>query len=193
MNLTIFMSHNQSYRSAIEVAYEKAKKNGEVDEITRLECEQVLSEPEPDYIYHEVDLTPRLQPDGCIYFRTLSGRDTCEQIKIDIRKRAAQNFADQMDDTWKDIKKTAVDIEPELLNELSFSIDKKGTIKPVSTSRPLDAKAEKLLFELLNNHSEFKKAAKEYVWLLAGLVGLTIDGLSAPYARHFVGAELQEG
>lgn len=26
MNLTIFMSHNQSYRSAIEVAYEKAKK-----------------------------------------------------------------------------------------------------------------------------------------------------------------------
>jgi hypothetical protein len=115
----------------------------------------------------------------------LSGRDTCEQIKIDARKRAAQNVANQMDETWKDIKKTAVDVEPELLNELSFSVDEKGTIKPVSISHPLDAKTEKLLFELLNNHSEFKKVAKEYVWLLAGLVGLTLDGLSAPYARHF--------
>jgi len=63
----------------------------------------------------------------------------------------------------------------------------------MSNSHPLDEKAEKKLFELLNNHSEFKKAAKEYVWLLAGLVGRTIDGLSAPYARHFVGSCLQEG
>lgn len=123
----------------------------------------------------------------------LSGRDTYEQLKIDARKRAAENFANQMDDTWKEIKKTAVDVEPELLNELSFSVDEKGSIKPVSISRPLDAKTEKLLFELLNNHSEFKKAAKEYVWVLAGLVGLTIEGLSAPYARHFVGSSLQEG
>lgn len=188
MNLTFFMDENHSYRRAIEVAYEKAKKNGGVDEITRLECELVLSQPEPDYIYHEVDLTPRLQEDGCTYYPTLSARDTYEQLKIDGRKRAAQSLADKMDDTWKDVKKTAVDVEPGLLDELSFSIDEKGTIKPVSNSRPLDEKTEKLLFELLNNHSEFKKAAKEYVWLLAGLVGLTIEGLSAPYARHFVGS-----
>lgn len=185
MNLTFFMDANHSYRRAIEVAYEKAKKNGGIDEVTARECEWIISQPEPDYVYHEVDLSPRLQPDGCTYYRMLSGRDTCEQIKIDARKRAAQNVANQMDETWKDIKKTAVDVEPELLNELSFSVDEKGTIKPVSISHPLDAKTEKLLFELLNNHSEFKKVAKEYVWLLAGLVGLTLDGLSAPYARHF--------
>lgn len=193
MNLTIFMDKDHSYRRAIEVAYEKAKKNGGVDEITKIECERILSEPEPDYVYHEVDLTPRLQPDGCIYFRTLGERDSCEQAKIDARKRAAETFANQLDDTWEEIKKAAVDVEPELLNELSFSVDEKGTIKPVSISRPLDEKTEMLLFELLNNHSEFKKAAKEYVWLLAGLVGVTLEGLSAPYARHFVGAGLQEG
>ena len=197
MNLDFVIDQNHSYRRAIEIAYEKAKRNGGVDEITAQECEWVLSgpEPAPDYVYHEVKLdnTLRLHEDGCVSYRVLSPWESYEQEKLNARRRAAECVADQMDNIWEDLKKTTVGVEPELLSERSFSIDEEGTIRPMSNSHPLDEKAEKKLFELLNNHSEFKKAAKEYVWLLAGLVGRTIDGLSAPYARHFVGSCLQEG
>jgi hypothetical protein len=195
MNLDFIVDQNHSYRRAIEIAYEKAKRDGGVDEATARECEFVISQQEPDYVYHEIklDKTGRLHEDGCVSYRVLNPSDAYEHAKLNARRRAAECFADQMDDLWKDFKKTTVGVEPELSSELRFSIDEKGTIRPISTSRPLDAKAEKQLFEVLNNHSEFKVAAKEYVWLLAGLVGRTIEGLSAPYARHFVGSSSQEG
>jgi hypothetical protein len=170
---------------------------GGVDEITARECEWVLGAPEPapDYVYHEVNLdnAMRLHEDGCVSYRVLSPWESYEQEKLNARRRAAEGFADEIDNLWKVVQGTTVGVEPELLNDLSFSIDEKGTIRPMSASRPLDAETEKLLFERLNNHSEFKEAAKEYVWLLAGLMGRTIDGLSAPYARHFVGSGSQEG
>lgn len=195
MNLDLIIDQNHSYRRAIEIAYEKAKNNGGVDEVTRQECERVLSEPEPDYIYHEIDLesTFRLHEDGCVSFRTLSDRDTYEHAKLNGRRRAAECIATRMDNLWTDVKKATVGVEPELLNALSFSIDEKGTLTPMSISRPLDAKTEQQLFEVLNNHPEFKKAAKDYVWMLAGLMGHTIEGLSGQYARHFTGACLPEG
>lgn len=195
MNLDFIVDQNHSYRRAIEIAYEKAKRDGGVDEATARECEFVISQQEPDYVYHEIKLdnTGRLHEDGCVSYRVLNPSDAYEHAKLNARRRAAECFADQLDDLWKDLKKTTVGVEPELSSELSFSIDEGGIIRPISTSRPLDAKAEKQLFEVLNNHSGFKAAAKEYVWLLAGLVGRTIEGLSAPYARHFVGSSSQEG
>src|SRR5690606_10629412 len=126
--------------------------------------------------------------DGCVSFRTLNSRDFYEQVKLTARKRAAECLADQMDDICQSLKTTAVGIRPDLLSELSFSIDEKGTIKPVCVSGLLGMDDEKQLFELLNNHSEFKSVAKEYVWILAGLVGHTIDGLSAKCARYFTGS-----
>jgi hypothetical protein len=195
MNLDFIVDQNHSYRRAIEIAYEKAKRNGGVDEATARECEFVISQPEPDYVYHEIKLdnTGRLHEDGCVSYRILNPSDAYEHAKLNARRRAAERFADQMDDLWKDFKKTTVGVEPELLSELSFSIDEESTIRPMSTSRPLDPKVEKKLVELLNKHSELKEAAKQYVWLLAGLLGRTIEGLSAPYARHFVGSCSQEG
>ena len=194
MNLDFVIDQNHSYRRAIEVAYEKAKRNGGVDEATARECEFVISQPEPDYVYHERKLDDTLYDGVCVcYEAILSPWESYEQEKLNARRRAAECVADQMDNIWEDLKKTTVGVEPELLSERSFSIDEEGTIRPMSNSHPLDEKAEKKLFELLNNHSEFKKAAKEYVWLLAGLAGRAIDGLSAPYARHFVGSCLQEG
>ncbi|WP_426141022.1 hypothetical protein [Pseudomonas sp. DWP3-1-2] len=194
MNLDFIVDQNHSYRRAIEIAYEKAKRNGGVDEVTARECEFVLSQPEPDYVYHEREFDNALYEGGCVcYEAILSPRDSYEHAKLNARRRAAECVANQMDTIWQDVKKTTVGVEPELLNELSFSVDEKNTIRPISISRPLDAKTEKLLFELLNDNSEFKKAAGEYVWMLAGLVERTIEGLSAPYARHFVGSCLQEG
>lgn len=195
MNLDIIIDQNHSYKRAIEIAYEKAKMKGGVDEATAQECERILSEPEPDYVYHEINLdqTLRLHEDGCISFRTLSERDAYEHLKIEARRRAAACVADQLDSLWEDAKKTAVDVEPELLKELKLSIDEKGAIRPTSRSPLLDGMAEKQLFEMLNNNSELKKAAEDYIWMLAGLAGKTIEGLSAPYARHFAGARLEEG
>lgn len=197
MNLTYIVDPNHSYRRAIEIAYEKAKREGGVDERTARECEWVLSAPEPgpDYVYHEVklDKAPRLLEDGCVSYRELSPWESYEQAKLNGRRQAAERIASQIDTLWQDVKKTTVGIDPELLNELSFSIDEKGTIRPVSMSRPMDSKTEKLLFEVLNESSAFKKAAEDYVWLLAGLVGRTIEGLSADYARHFAGSSSSEG
>lgn len=194
MNLDIIIDQNHSYKRAIEIAYEKAKQNGGVDEVTERECEFVLSQPEPDYVYHERKFDDTLYEGGCVsYMAILSPRDAYEYLKLDARRRAAEFVANQMDVIWQDVKKTAVGVEPELLNELSFSVDEEGTIKPISISRPLDKNTEKLLFELLNDHSDFKKAAKEYVWMLAGVVGHTIEGLSANYARYFTGSSVREG
>ncbi|MCI8209619.1 hypothetical protein AUC61_08730 [Pseudomonas sp. S25] len=195
MNLTFIIDQNHSYRRAIEIAYEKAKSNGGVDEITARECEFVLSQPEPDYVYDEVRFANTLRlHEGCVCpCAALNPWDAYEHSKIDARRRAVECVATQMDSIWLDVKKTAVGVDPELLNELSFSIDETGTIRPVSILRPIDAKAEKQLFELLNEHSEFKKAAEDYVWMLAGLVGRTIEGLSGDYARHFTHSCLREG
>ncbi len=70
MNLDFIIDQNHSYRRAIEIAYEKAKRNGGVDEATARECEFVISQPEPDYVYHEIrlDNTMRLHEDGCVSF-----------------------------------------------------------------------------------------------------------------------------
>jgi len=195
MNLDFIVDQNHSYRRAIEIAYAKAKENGGVDEATARECEFVISQAEPDYVYHEVklDKTGRLHDDGCVSYRILNPNDAYEHAKLNARRRAAECFADDMDNIWRDVKNTTVGVDPGLLSELSFTIDEESTIRPMSTSRPLDPEVEKKLFELLNNHSQLKEAAKEYVWLLAGLVGRTIDGLSAPYARHFVGSRSLEG
>lgn len=195
MNLTFIVDQDHSYKQAIKIAYEKAKQNGGVDEITARECEFVISQPEPDYVYDEVEFANTLRlHEGCVCPEAaLSPRDAYEHSKIDARRRAAECVANQMDTIWADVKKTAVGVDPELLNELRFSIDETGTIKPVSLLRPLDAKAEKQLFELLSEHSEFKRAAEDYVWMLGGLVGRTIEGLSGNYARHFAHSCLREG
>ncbi|WP_122666103.1 hypothetical protein [Pseudomonas viridiflava] len=195
MNLTFIVDQNHSYRRAIEIAYEKAKSEGGVDEITARECEFVLSQPEPDYVYDEArfDNTLHLYEGYICPEAALSPRDAYEHSKIDARRCAAECVANQMDNIWEGLKKTIVGIESEISNELTFLIDEKGTIRPICISPPLDAATEKQLFELLNNHSEFKTAAEDYVWMLAGLVGRTAEGLSGSYARHFAHSCLREG
>lgn len=195
MNLDFIVDQNHSYKRAIEIAYEKAKREGGVDEITAQECEFVISQSEPDYVYDEVRFANTLRlHEGCVCPEAaLSPRDAYEHSKIDARRRAAECVASQMDSIWGDFKKKAIGVEPEILNELSFSVDEKGTIRPISISRPLDAKTEKQLFDVLNDHLEFKRAAEDYVWRLAGLVGITVEGLSANCARHFIGSWSREG
>jgi hypothetical protein len=191
MNLDLIVDQNHSYRQAVAIAYEKASRKGNVDAATVKECEMVLSEPEPDYVYHEALLDHDLQlyEDGSVSYRTLSPRDFYERVKLNARISAAEVLADQMDNIWQDVKATVVGVETELLSQLKFSVDEKGTIKPSMASGSLGVNDEKRLFDLLNNHSGFKNSAKGYVWVLAGVVGQTIEGLSAKYARHFASSK----
>jgi hypothetical protein len=189
MNLTLIVDQNHSYRQAVKIAYEKAQLNGGVDEQTARECELVLSEPEPDYFYHEesFDSTPRVHEDGSLSFRTLSSRDFYEHIKLTGRRNAAECVARQIDNMWQDLKKEVVEIEPEVLKEISISVDGNGRIGPVSGVRDLDVDVEKRLFDILGKHSELQKAAREYAALVTGLVHCTAGGLSEKYARYFAG------
>jgi hypothetical protein len=188
MNLTLIVDQNHSYRQAVKSAYDKALLSGGVDEQTARECELVLREPEPDYVYHEgdVDNTPRVHEDGCISFRTLSSRDFYEHIKLNARRNAAECAARQMDSMWQDLKKEVVGVEPDRLKDVGFSVDGDGQIKPLSGALGLSAGAEKRIFEVLDTKSELQKVAKEYALLIAGLASCTIDGLSSKYARYFV-------
>jgi len=107
MNLTLIVDQNHSYKQAVKVAYEKAIRDGGVDEVTAQECERVLSEPEPDYVYHEstLDGALRVHEDGCVSFRTLSSRDFYESIKLNSRRVATEQLAVQMDEMWQGLKK----------------------------------------------------------------------------------------
>lgn len=188
MNLTWIVDQNHSYKQAIKIAYEKALQEGLVDEQTAQECEWVLSEPEPDYIYHEVKDKDRSQllEDGCISFRTLSARDLYEHIKLSARRNAAECIAVQMERMWEDLKKEVINMKADRLEEISFSVDEAGEVRPVCNMNDLEVDDEKKLFEILDKRSELKQLAIEYASILAKLVPYTADGLSAEYARYFV-------
>jgi hypothetical protein len=190
MNLTLIVDQNHSYKQAVKIAYEKALREGGVDEVTAQECKSVLSEPEPDYVYHEtrLDSAMRVHEDGCVSFRTLSSRDFFEDIKLNARRVAAEQLAVQMDEMWQDLKKKAVDIQPEYLDKAGILVDEKGAIRPECSGLVSDIESEKRLFEMLDNHSELKKTAKAYALMLSGLVAYTTEGLSAEYARYFAGS-----
>lgn len=187
MNLTLIVDQNHSYKQAVNIAYEKALREGGVDEQTAQECERVLSAPEPDYVYHESkdERIPQLHEDGCVSFRTLSSRDFYEQIKLDARRNAAEGLAAQMERRWQDLKKEAVDADLEWPGDMSFSIDENGSLRPVFGVTKLSVDDERRLFEMLDHQLELKGLAQKYTAVLMGLVSYTADGLSAKYARYF--------
>ncbi|MDD1967422.1 hypothetical protein NPS29_19005 [Pseudomonas putida] len=190
MNLTLIVDQTHSYKQAVKIAYEKAIRDGGVDEVTAQECERVLSEPEPDYVYHEskLDGSLRVHEDGCVSFRTLSSRDFYESIKLNSRRVATEQLAVQMDEMWQDLKEKAVDIQPEYLDKAGFLIDEKGDVRPECSGLVSDPEDEKRLFEMLDNHSELRKTAKAYALMVSGLLAYTTEGLSAKYARYFAGS-----
>jgi hypothetical protein len=187
MNLNLIVDQNHSYKQAIKIAYEKALREGGVDEQTAQECERVLSEPEPDYVYHEAEDEglSQLLEDGCVSFRTLSSRDFYEHIKLNARRNAAEGLAAQMERMWQDLKKESVDTELEWPEDMSFSIDENGRLRPVFSVVKMSVDDVRQLFEMLDRQLELKALANEYTSILMGLVRYTADGLSAKYARYF--------
>ncbi|NBB12463.1 hypothetical protein [Pseudomonas sp. SLFW] len=191
MNLDLIVDSRHSYRQAVEIAFEKAKKNGRVDEQTALECEIILSRPESDYVYHETRFDNTLRPsgDGGVFFRSMSTCEMYEQIRMDWRKKEASIQADDLRAKFEEQKRQLAENHPTLADkDFSFSVDEHGTITPVSGMDTFAPHERNLISEWLNENKEFKEMAKRYIWSLAVLVNRTLEGLNADYARYFQGS-----
>jgi hypothetical protein len=188
MNLTFIVDPNHSYRQAIKIAYEKALREGGVDELTALQCEMVLSEPEPDYVYHEVslDTAPRFTADGGMCFRTLSPCEAYEQIKLDGQRGCAEYLAGAMRELFEEFK-----AELNNLNfnngkkELAFSVDEEGTLRlcPLFDSSGLCA--EGLFASWISRNRQFQSLANQYASVVMSIAGRTLGGKNSEYAKYF--------
>lgn len=188
MNLDLIVDIRHSYRQAVEIAFEKAKKNGSVDEQTALECEIVLSRPESDYVYHETRFDNTLHPseDGGVFFRSMNTCEMYEQIRMDWRKTEANSQADGLHAMFNNLKSQFAVNEPILANkDFSFSVDENGMITAFSGKHELQPQEEDLISRWLNENKVFRCLAKDYIWSLAVLVNKTFEGLNAEYARYF--------
>lgn len=195
MNLNLIVDIRHSYRQAVEIAFENAKKIGDVDEQTRLECEIILSRPESDYVYHETDFDNTLRPsgDGGVFFRSPNMCETYEQMRLDQRKREAALLADSMESHFESLKAQIVAHQPTLLDkDFSFSVDETGTLRAISGKPTLEPHEESLISKWLNENQKIRNMAKEYIWSLAIVVNRTLEGLDADYARYFKPSHIGE-
>jgi len=188
MNLDVVIDIRHSYRQAVEIAFENAKKNGGVDEQTALECEIILSRPESDYVYHETRFDNTLRPsgDGGMFFRSMNTCEMYEQVRMDWRKKEATDQADGIQAMFDSLKVQFAAYEPVLADkDFGFVVDENGTLTAVSGKHKLEPQEESLISKWLNEQSMLTRRAKDYIWSLAVLVNRTVEGLSAEYARHF--------
>lgn len=188
MNLTLLVEQNHSYRQGLEATNDKVSEEvalGSGAEQTQVAVHKV---PAPDVEYHEVKLDGTLRPsgDGGVFFRSLSPWEFCEQVKLDARKRAAELLATDMEGI-RDALKTKLELShPDLAKKsFTFSIDETGLIKPVGLAGELTQHEESILYGLMNEDKTFGDAAREYIWVLAGIVNRTLEGLDAKCARFF--------
>lgn len=188
MNIDLKIDHNLSYRQAVRVAYDKAMKEGGVDEITEQEAQRIFNCPYPDAVYHEDYSVQFSTPsgDGGFFFKSWNSWEIYEQAKIDSRKDCAEWFADEIYVAGQNVSKAAIASGLRLENKLiSFVVDESGLLKAVSPLNQLSPDELGLVSWLANQNEEFKKLAEDYAELVASLVDCTVEGLGAKYARYF--------
>lgn len=188
MNLKSIVDQNYYYSPGLEAANDKIKQEAPLRSIAEQTQAAVFKAGAPDLEYHEVKLDGTLRPsgDGGVFFRSLSPWEFCEQVKLDARSRAAELLATDMEGL-RDALKTKIELSnPELARmSFTFSVDETGLIKPVGLRRELAQQEEKILSNFLNEDKAFSDAAREYIFVLAGVVHRTLEGLDAKYARFF--------
>ena len=188
MNLTLVVDQNHSCPRGVGVINDKIKQEAPLDSGTEQTQATVLKAPAPDVEYHEVKLDGTLRPsgDGGVFFRSLSPREFREQVKLDACSRAAELLATDMEGL-RDALKTKLELSNSELAKkpFTFSIDETGLIKPVGLDCELTQPEESILYSLMNEDKAFSDAAREYIFVLAGIVHRTSEGLDAKYARFF--------
>jgi hypothetical protein len=188
MNIDLIVNQDHSYRQALRVAYDKAMKEGGVDEITEKCAQRVFNHPYPDAIYHEAYSVQFSIPsgDGGVFYNEWDPWEIYEQAKINDRKDYADWLASEMYVAGQSLSKEAISSGLRLENKLvSFVVDEAGLLKAVSPLNQLSPDELSLVSWLANRNEEFKKLASEYVKMVTSLMNCTIDGLDAGYARYF--------
>lgn len=151
-------------------------------------CQCVINNPYPAAVYHEADMEQVFeQPDdGGMFYKEWTSREIYEQARIDGRKNYAESLAEEMHSVGENFKKELIASGSNLGDKLvSIRVDQKGMLKAVSPLAQLSSDEVSLISRLANENKEFKALAMEYIRVLASLMGSTIEGLDAEYARHF--------
>lgn len=188
MNIDLIVDQNQSYRQALRVAYDKAMKEGGVDEITEQEAQRVFNCPYPDAVYHEAYSVQFSMPAPCggEFVNNWNSWITYEQAKIDDRRDYADWLANEIYTAGQNLSKEAIASGLRLEDKLvSFVVDEHGLLKAVSPLNQLTPDELSLVSWRANVNEEFKKLANEYAKMVTSLMDCTIDGLDAEYVRYF--------
>lgn len=189
MAFCINVDPNHSYRQAVEIAYNKAKREGDIlHKKIEEHCLRVLEEPEParDVVYHETDLRQIIteHEDGGVSISNTQCWQHYEYIKLESIRNYAERLTERMDAATDDLKEQMVSsgIIPK---DVSFVVDETGELKAFSPSETLSLDEITLFSRLANENAKFKSLATDYVWALASFVSRTIEGLDAECARYF--------
>lgn len=189
MAFCINVDPNHSYRQAVEAAYNKAKREGDIlHEKIEQHCLRVLEEPEParDVVYHETELKRVITESegGGITISNNQSWQVYEYEKLEAMKRYAEGLAERMATVTDDLKEQMASsgLNPK---DVSFVVDETGELKAFSPTETLSLDEISLFSRLANENTEFKSLATDYVWALASFVSRTIDGLKAECARYF--------
>ncbi|UZJ59390.1 hypothetical protein OKW98_23020 [Pseudomonas sp. KU26590] len=196
MNLTSVVDQNLSYPQAVGATGDEVKREAPLGSGAEHTQAAEVEAPAPDVEYHEVKLDGTLRPsgDGGVFFRSLSPWEFCEQVKLDARSRAAELLATDMEGMRDALKAKLEHNNPELARKaFTFSIDEAGLIKPVGLGFELAQQEESVLYSLMNEDKALSGAAREYIFILAGIVHRTLEGLDAKYARFFSPAVCKPG
>ncbi|MBX8483720.1 hypothetical protein [Pseudomonas cichorii] len=194
MNITLTVEQHLSYREALKIAYDKARQDGTLDEITEVACQKEFNSPPPAAIYHESSMVSsnRVTDTGGVYFKCWTLRDSYEQAKINDRVYAAESLSNSINDAVEGVKEK-LRTSGVAFNEqdLNFSINEKGEFKPVSALGKRSEEKESVFTKLLNENEDLRRMARQYVRMVFSLVDFTVEGWDAPYARYLVPEEIE--
>ncbi|MBX8530663.1 hypothetical protein K5D32_13395 [Pseudomonas cichorii] len=194
MNITLTVEQHLSYREALKIAYDKARQDGTLDEITEVACQKEFNSPPPAAIYHESSMVSsnRVTDTGGVYFKCWTLRDSYEQAKINDRVYAAESLSNSINDAVEGVKEK-LKASGVVLSEqdLNFSINEKGEFKPASVSGKPHEEIDSVFTKLLNENEDLRKVARQYVRMVFSLVDFTVEGWDASYARYLVPEEIE--
>ncbi|MFJ4145192.1 hypothetical protein [Pseudomonas sp. NPDC089734] len=188
MNITLYVEQHLTYREALKIAYDKAKREGTLDEITEASCQVEFNRPPPAAIYHESDMISRYgeTENGGFYFKAWNLREVYEQARINGRVSYAESLNGRISEAVDEIKDTLKASGMEFSEQdLKFSINEKGEFKPVPLPGKSSEVTESLFTKLLNEKESLRYMALEYARMVASVIDVTLEGRSAPYALYF--------
>ncbi|MEX5573576.1 hypothetical protein Q1J52_11655 [Pseudomonas lijiangensis] len=192
MNITLTVEQHLSYREALKVAYDKARQDGTLDEVTEAACQAEFNSPPPAAIYHESSMVSsnRVTDTGGIYFKCWTLRDSYEQAKINARVYAAESLSDSINNAVEGIKENLKTSGVTFYEQdLNFSINEKGEFKAASVCGARHEEIDSVFTRLLNESEDLRRMSREYVRMIFSLVDFTLEGWDAPYARYLMPEE----